>query len=103
MKTDELTAATADQLKRTGEIRATYHSHHDRDRLRAAGRQAGRLIARPVRTFDIPATPTPRCSTEKCGTVVITVTNWGTNPLEARLTESRANNAVDRALASDQH
>ncbi|TDC54316.1 hypothetical protein E1281_16400 [Actinomadura sp. KC345] len=94
----DLPAVIADELRRSGQTRATYHSHDERDRLRAAGRQAGRSLDRPVRTFDTAARH-PRCDADQCGTVLIALTDWGSaNPLEDRLARSRANNAVDRAL-----
>lgn len=98
--TDNLATAIADQLRRTGEARTPYHSHHERDQLRRAGRRAGRTLDRRVRTFDVPAEPHPHCDRDQCGTVAVILPDWGTNPLEARLTQSRANNAIDRALAA---
>lgn len=95
---EDLAAVIADQLKRSGETSTVYHSPDERNRLRAAGRQAGRLLNRPVRTFDTAARH-PRCDADQCGTVRIALTDWGTNPLERQLTETRANKAIDRALS----
>ncbi|MER6814509.1 hypothetical protein ABT299_34985 [Spirillospora sp. NPDC000708] len=95
---EDLAAVIADQLKRTGQTGTVYHSPDERDRLRAAGRQAGRMLNRPVRTFDTAARH-PRCDTDQCGTVRVVLTDWGTNPLERQLTQTRANKAIDRALS----
>ncbi|MFB4310475.1 hypothetical protein [Actinomadura sp. GTD37] len=94
---EDLAAVIAEQLRRSGQTRTVYHSPDERDRLRAAGRQAGRQLHRPVRTFDTAARH-PRCDADQCGTVLIAVTDWGTNPLERQLSETRANKAIDRAL-----
>lgn len=96
---EDLAAAIADQLRRTGQTRTIYHTPDERDRLRAAGRQAGRLLNRPIRTFDTAARH-PRCDTDQCGTILIALTDWGTNPLERQLAETRANKAIDRALGT---
>ncbi|WP_242883145.1 hypothetical protein [Actinomadura litoris] len=89
----------ADQLRRSGETGTVYHSPAQRERLRAAGRQAGRQLGRPVRTFDTAARH-PRCDTDQCGTVHIVLADWGTNPLERQLTQTRANKAIDRELGA---
>jgi hypothetical protein len=92
--TPNLSAVIADELRRAGEVHARYRTRGDRDRLRQAGRRAGRLLGRPVQTH-----ATPGADSDEHGTVIITITDWGTaNPLESRLTTSRANNAIDRAL-----
>ncbi|MBO2459256.1 hypothetical protein [Actinomadura violacea] len=95
---EDLAAVIADQLKRSGETGTVYHSPDERERLRAAGRQAGRLLNRPIRTFDTAARH-PRCDADQCGTVLIALADWGTNPLERQLSETRANKAIDRALS----
>ncbi|TDC44907.1 hypothetical protein E1281_32200 [Actinomadura sp. KC345] len=95
----DLAAVIAEQLRRSGQTSTVYHSSDERDRLRTAGRQAGRLLDRPVRTFDTTARH-PRCDADQCGTVLIAVTDWGTNPLERQLSETRANKAIDHALDS---
>ncbi|CNF41097.1 Uncharacterised protein [Mycobacterium tuberculosis] len=94
---EDLAAVIAEQLRRSGQTSTVYHSPDERDRLRAAGRRAGRQLNRPVRTFDTAARH-PRCDADQCGTVLIALTDWGTNPLERQLSETRANKAIDRAL-----
>ena len=93
----ELAAIQADELKRSGQIVCRYSTAQQRDQLRAAGRRAGRTLGRPVRTFD---NPNPDPSTPG-GTVIVVITDWGQhNPLEHRLSEARANNAIQRALTT---
>jgi hypothetical protein len=41
----------SDVLRRTGQVRLTFDSEHQRDLFRSAGRKAGRLLERPVTTL----------------------------------------------------
>jgi hypothetical protein len=91
----QLAAIQANELKRSGQIVCRYHTDQQRDQLRAAGRRAGRTLNRPVRTFDHPH-PVPG---PPGGTVIVVIADWGEhNPLEHRLSQARANNAIERAL-----
>jgi hypothetical protein len=81
--------AIADALKRSGSISHAYRNEHERDLLRQAGRRAGRILNRPVRTMDAGKS------------VHVALTDWGNNPLETQLSELRANKAIDAALATD--
>lgn len=79
--------AIADQLRRTGQASHTYTDADERDQLRAAGRHAGRILGRPVRTF------------ARAKAVHIVLTDWGDhNPLEHQLTDIKAKKAIDRAM-----
>jgi hypothetical protein len=84
----ELGAKWCDQLRRTGEIRIGFAADDERDLYRRAGRQAGRLLKRPIRTV------------VAGNTVVITLEDWMDNPLERRLEDTRTRKAVDRAFTA---
>lgn len=91
----ELTAAYVDQLRRTGQAVNHYCNADQRELLRRAGRAAGRQMGRPVRTVAAAE------QDGECGKVVVILMDWGeANPLESRLSEARARNALDRAFAA---
>ncbi|MEV5576845.1 hypothetical protein AB0L06_43060 [Spirillospora sp. NPDC052269] len=83
-------AAMVEELRRTGHLTRPYRDESERDQLRDQARRAARTLGRPIRTHadaDVDA-----------GTMIAALADWPANPLEARLSESRANNIIDRAL-----
>ncbi|WP_026412130.1 hypothetical protein [Actinomadura oligospora] len=80
------TAAMAEQLRRTGFLTREYRAESEGEQLRRRARRAARSIGRPVRTQ------------AHAGTMTAALADWPANPLEERLSESRANNSIDRAL-----
>ncbi|WP_157408050.1 hypothetical protein [Actinomadura atramentaria] len=81
MTPDDMTA----ELRRAGSLSVPARDDAHAAALRQAGRAAGRKLGRPVIT---------RAGR---GVVHVALTDWPANELEARLSESRANNALDRA------
>lgn len=76
-------AATLQQL---GHIIQPYHSDDERDRIRRAGRAAGRILQRPVRTLD------------RDRAVHIVLDDWEDNPLQRQLSDIRIRKNIDRVF-----
>jgi hypothetical protein len=81
-----LAATWTTELRRTGRIQARFDTDDERELYRHAGRKAGRLLQRPVRTLVI--------SDE----VHVLLTDWMDRPLERQLEHARTRNAIDRAF-----
>ncbi|PSK93741.1 hypothetical protein CLV63_116148 [Murinocardiopsis flavida] len=79
----------AAELKTIGAVVLACADEAERERARKAGRRAGRIIDRRVRTKILPD-----------GRVGVWDTERGSNPLQARLDEQRANRAISEALAN---
>lgn len=84
----ELAATWTTELRRTGRIHAPFHSDDERELYRRAGRKAGRLLQRPVRTLVVGSE------------VQVLLTDWMDRPLERQLEHARTRNAIDRAFAA---
>jgi hypothetical protein len=82
----DLVTRWAEQLRRTGGIDVAFATDEDLARYRRAARDLGRLLERPVQTV------------ARYGFLHIALTDWGENPLEARLEDAQTRNAVDRAF-----
>ncbi|MCO6004178.1 hypothetical protein NE236_04230 [Actinoallomurus purpureus] len=80
----DLVSQWAEQLRRTGGVDVRYTDDDDLARYRRAGRDAGKLLDRPVQTV------------ARHGIIHVSLTDWGDNPLETRLEDARTRNAIDR-------
>jgi hypothetical protein len=84
--TADLAAQWADQLRRTGGVQIHYTDDQDLSRYRRAGREAGKLLQRPIETV------------ARNGTLHIALADWGDNVLETHLDKARTRNAIDKAF-----
>lgn len=82
----ELAAAWTTPLRRTGHVRVRFDTDEERDLYRRAGRRAGRLLSRPVRTF------------VTGDQVHVVLDDWMENPLERQLEDPRTRKAIDAAF-----
>jgi hypothetical protein len=73
----------AEQLRHTGGFNIAFATDQDLARYRRAAREIGTLLKRPVRTA------------ARRGFLYIALADWGKNPLEAHLEDTRTRNAVD--------
>lgn len=85
-RTAELAQTWAQELRRSGGVHTRYGTEQELAELRRAGRQAGKILDRPVRT------------TGRNNDFHVELTDWGTNPLEERLSDARTRNAIDQAF-----
>lgn len=85
----DLAAQWAEQLRRTGGVQIRYTDDEALARYRRAGREAGKLLDRPVQTH------------ARRGILHVALTDWGNNPLETRLDDARIRNAIDDAFRVD--
>jgi hypothetical protein len=83
----ELAAGWITQLRRTGGVRVQFTTDDERDLYRRAGRKAGKMLERPVRTV------------VTGDQVHIVLDDWMDNPLERQLEDSRTRKAIDSAFA----
>ncbi|MGH3388204.1 MAG: hypothetical protein ACRDOO_04935 [Actinomadura sp.] len=85
---DALAIEWSETLRRSGQVVVTFNSHHERDRYRKAGRKAGRLLDRPVKTRVLHRS------------VLIVLTDWMDNPLQVHVEDIRARKAIDEAFSA---
>jgi hypothetical protein len=85
----ELAATYAQQLRRTGEVRAHFDTDDERNLYRRAGRAAGRLLDRPIRTL------------VNGNQVFIVLDDWMDNPLQVQVEANRTRKAINQAFATD--
>jgi hypothetical protein len=81
-----LAAAWAERLRRTGGVDVRYHDDEDLARYRRAGREASKLLQRPMHTA------------ARRGIPHVALTDWGDNPLETRLDDVSTRIAIDKAF-----
>ena len=87
--TEALASEWSETLRRAGEVRVTFDTDEERDLYRSAGRKAGRLLKRRVRTV------------VNGRRVLIVLDDWMDNPLQARVEANRSRKAIDQAFAAD--
>jgi hypothetical protein len=87
--TEALASEWSETLRRAGEVRVTFDTDEERDLYRSAGRKAGRLLKRRVRTV------------VNGRRVLIVLDDWMDNPLQARVEDNRARKALDLAFSED--
>jgi hypothetical protein len=90
----ELATAMCETLRRAGQVMTPYRDDEECELLRRAGRKAGRLLDRPVRT---------RVSEYDDAAVVIAISDWGDehHPLEARLSSVRTARIMNDVFTKD--
>ncbi|MEW2356533.1 hypothetical protein [Spirillospora sp. NPDC029432] len=86
----ELATTWTEQLRRTGHVRVRFEHDDERDLFRRAGRRAGRMLNRPVRTV------------VTGDQVHVMLNDWMDNPLRHRLEASRTRKAIDAAFAEEE-
>jgi hypothetical protein len=83
-----LAAEWSEALRRTGQVIAPFDTDDERELFRTAGRKAGRLLERPVRTL-VQGT-----------SVLVVLDDWMDNPLQTQVEGIRARKAIDAAFAA---
>jgi hypothetical protein len=83
----ELAESWITPLRRTGHVRMRFATNDECELYRRAGRRAGHILERPVRTV------------VTGDQVHVMLDDWMDNPLERQLGDSRTRKAIDAALA----
>ncbi|GAA2442103.1 hypothetical protein GCM10010191_68020 [Actinomadura vinacea] len=86
-RVDELATEWSTPLRRTGHVRVRFATESQRDLYRRAGRKAGRILGRPVRTV------------VTGDQVHVMLDDWMDNPLERQVEDPRTRKAIDAAFA----
>src|SRR4051812_24090891 len=87
--TEDLPLVIARSLLDTGQFMRRFLFEDERDEIRKAGRTAGRILGRPIRTAVVG---------EQMDHVIVLLMDYGAEPIEEAMSEARSRIALERVF-----